>query len=177
MKHVLISSILLLASVVAAAGAARDRQKDDRGVWLAIAKAPAKTRAKHNPYEDQPHAVLAGKNSSCSIAPNVTAKTRGESAARLTCTPLRCRMRRRASSSGSCATGIFGRGCLPGPDCRSSAAGRSSPTSNRCARNSCYNEPRGVSATQVTLRKPFEPTLDPREPASSCPCAAPTLSG
>ena len=28
-------------------------------------------------------------------------------------------------------------------------------------------------ATQVTLRKPFEPTLDPREPASSCPCARP----
>ena len=28
-------------------------------------------------------------------------------------------------------------------------------------------------ATQVTLRKPIEPTLDPRVPASSCPCACP----
>jgi mono/diheme cytochrome c family protein len=61
MKRILIPAILLLASVVAAAGAARDRQKDDRGVWLAIAKAPAKARAIHNPYEGQSDAVLAGR--------------------------------------------------------------------------------------------------------------------
>ena len=40
------------------------------------------------------------------------------------------------------------------------------------AEDSCYNIPRRWPAKQVTLRKPFEPMLDPRESASSCPCAS-----
>lgn len=39
----------------------RERETDDRGVLLAIAQAPAKTRQWHNPYENQPDAVLAGE--------------------------------------------------------------------------------------------------------------------
>ena len=38
-----------------------ERETDDRGVLQAIAKAPVKTRQCHNPYEDQPSALLAGK--------------------------------------------------------------------------------------------------------------------
>ncbi|MGC1630335.1 MAG: c-type cytochrome, partial [Candidatus Acidiferrales bacterium] len=37
------------------------RPTDDRGVLLAIARAPQKTRARVNPYEGQPDAVLAGQ--------------------------------------------------------------------------------------------------------------------
>ena len=45
------------------------------------------------------------------------------------------------------------------------------PLQNQRAENSCYNNRWSWSATQVTLRKPIEPTLDPRVPASPCPCA------
>src|ERR1700683_3750613 len=38
---------------------------------------------------------------------------------------------------------------------------------------SCYNILRRWPAKQVTLRKPFEPMLDPRELESSRPCAFP----
>jgi hypothetical protein len=43
----------------------------------------------------------------------------------------------------------------------------------RSADNSCYNSRWSWPATHVTLRKPIEPTLDPRVPSSSCPCARP----
>ncbi len=67
-----LSAVLLLLSIavaLAALGSAtssnlsgnRERDTDDRGVLQAIAQAPVKTRQRHNPYEDQPAAVLAGK--------------------------------------------------------------------------------------------------------------------
>ena len=43
----------------------------------------------------------------------------------------------------------------------------------QCAEISCYNGCWSWPATHVTLRKPIEPTLDPRVPSSSCPCARP----
>ncbi|MGB0034972.1 MAG: c-type cytochrome [Candidatus Acidiferrales bacterium] len=63
MRPALISAFVLLASVVAAAaGGGHDKiaAVDDRGVLLAIAQAPAKTRAWKNPYEGQPDAIAAG---------------------------------------------------------------------------------------------------------------------
>lgn len=58
-----LSGLLLLALTFVAVGPAseRERETDDRGVLLAIAQAPLKTRSWHNPYEGQPDAVLAGK--------------------------------------------------------------------------------------------------------------------
>jgi mono/diheme cytochrome c family protein len=57
-----IPALLLLASLVAAAaGSARDRNTDDRGVLTAIARAPVKVRAWENPYAGQPDAILAGE--------------------------------------------------------------------------------------------------------------------
>ena len=58
-----LSGLLLLALTFVAVGSAseRERETDDRGVLLAIAQAPLKTRSWHNPYEGQPDAVLAGK--------------------------------------------------------------------------------------------------------------------
>jgi mono/diheme cytochrome c family protein len=58
-----LSGLLLLALTFAAVGSAseRERETDDRGVLLAIAQAPLKTRSWHNPYEGRPDAVLAGK--------------------------------------------------------------------------------------------------------------------
>jgi cytochrome c oxidase cbb3-type subunit 2 len=53
--------LLLLALTFVALGSASERETDDRGVLLAIAQAPLKTRSWHNPYEGQPDAVLAGK--------------------------------------------------------------------------------------------------------------------
>ena len=55
--------LLLLALTFVAIGSAseRERETDDRGVLLAIAQAPLKTRSWHNPYQGQPDAVLAGK--------------------------------------------------------------------------------------------------------------------
>jgi len=57
------SALLLLALTFVAVGSAseRERETDDRGVLLAIARAPLKTRSWHNPYQGQPDAVLAGK--------------------------------------------------------------------------------------------------------------------
>jgi mono/diheme cytochrome c family protein len=61
--RLLIPAFLLLASLaVAAAGAARDKDAtDSRGVLLAIAQAPVKTRNWKNPYEGDADALLAGK--------------------------------------------------------------------------------------------------------------------
>jgi mono/diheme cytochrome c family protein len=56
-----LSGLLLLALTFVAVGSASERETDDRGVLLAIAQAPLKTRSWHNPYEGQPDAVLAGK--------------------------------------------------------------------------------------------------------------------
>jgi mono/diheme cytochrome c family protein len=57
------SALLLLALTLVAVGSAseRERETDDRGVLLAIARAPLKTRSWHNPYQGQPDAILAGK--------------------------------------------------------------------------------------------------------------------
>ena len=59
----LIPALLLLASLaVAEAGAAREKDAtDSRGVLLAIAQAPVKTRDWKNPYEGDADALLAGK--------------------------------------------------------------------------------------------------------------------
>jgi len=60
------ASLLLLAGAFGVAGSHsgsgdREREIDDRGVLLAIAQAPAKTRQWHNPYTNEPDAVLAGE--------------------------------------------------------------------------------------------------------------------
>src|SRR6202142_4613328 len=62
-SRLLIPAVLLLASLaVAAIGAARDKNAtDSRGVLLAIAQAPVKTRDWKNPYEGNADALLAGK--------------------------------------------------------------------------------------------------------------------
>ncbi len=59
----LIPLCLLAASLTTAAiGAAYDRDAtDDRGVMLAIAQAPVKTRTWKNPYEGNADALLAGQ--------------------------------------------------------------------------------------------------------------------
>jgi mono/diheme cytochrome c family protein len=56
-------ALLLLASLVLAAlGAARDKNAtDSRGVYLSIAQAPDKAREAKNPYQGDPNALLAGK--------------------------------------------------------------------------------------------------------------------
>ncbi len=59
MRRSLISAVLALISVTAA-GAARNRGVDRRGVLDAIAQAPAKARAWNNPYDNQPSAIAAG---------------------------------------------------------------------------------------------------------------------
>jgi mono/diheme cytochrome c family protein len=58
-----LSGLLLLALTFVAVGSAseRERETDNRGVLLAIAQAPLKTRSWRNPYEGQPDAVRAGK--------------------------------------------------------------------------------------------------------------------
>ncbi|MGA7914893.1 MAG: cytochrome c [Candidatus Acidiferrales bacterium] len=65
MTRSIVPILLLLALAFAIAGSADERYPerptDDRGVLLAIAQAPQKTRAWRNPYEGQPAAVLAGK--------------------------------------------------------------------------------------------------------------------
>ena len=57
------SALLLLALTFVTVGSAseHERETDDRGVLLAIACAPLKTRSWHNPYAGQPDAILAGK--------------------------------------------------------------------------------------------------------------------
>jgi len=57
-----VPALFVLASLVAvAADSARDWKTDDRGVLIAIARAPVEVRAWKNPYAGQPEAVLAGK--------------------------------------------------------------------------------------------------------------------
>jgi mono/diheme cytochrome c family protein len=63
-RRLLVPILLLAATFTAAAlGTAHDTRDatDDRGVLLAIAQAPAKTRGWKNPYEGDPEALLAGK--------------------------------------------------------------------------------------------------------------------
>jgi mono/diheme cytochrome c family protein len=54
---------LALAFVLAGSAAEHEHEHptDDRGVLLAIAQAPQRTRAWRNPYQGQPEAVLAGQ--------------------------------------------------------------------------------------------------------------------
>ncbi|HKV05358.1 MAG TPA: c-type cytochrome [Candidatus Acidoferrales bacterium] len=61
LRPLLISALLLFASLAAGAGAAHDWKRDRRGVLLAIARAPVKARARKNPYEGRADAVAAGK--------------------------------------------------------------------------------------------------------------------
>jgi mono/diheme cytochrome c family protein len=62
MRSLLIPALLVFASLAAAAeGADHDRDLDSRGVFQAIAKAPAKWRALKNPYDSQPGAIAAGE--------------------------------------------------------------------------------------------------------------------
>jgi mono/diheme cytochrome c family protein len=65
MTRFLVPILLLLALAFAIAGSADERYHarptDDRGVLLAIARAPQKTRSWLNPYDGQPDAILAGK--------------------------------------------------------------------------------------------------------------------
>lgn len=65
MTRFVVPIFLLLALAFAVVGSADERYTvrptDDRGVLLAIARAPQKTRSWLNPYEGQPAAALAGK--------------------------------------------------------------------------------------------------------------------
>jgi mono/diheme cytochrome c family protein len=61
MKRLMIPALLVLVSMVAAAGAASPWETDNRGVLMVIAEAPAKARSWKNPYESQPNAVAAGE--------------------------------------------------------------------------------------------------------------------
>jgi mono/diheme cytochrome c family protein len=58
-----LSALVLLALTFVVVGSAseRERETDNRGVLLAIARAPLKTRSWRNPYQGQPGAILAGK--------------------------------------------------------------------------------------------------------------------
>jgi mono/diheme cytochrome c family protein len=60
MKSLLIPSVLVVASLAAAAGYTHEHKSDNRGVWLEIAQAPTKMRNWKNPYEGQPDAIAAG---------------------------------------------------------------------------------------------------------------------
>jgi mono/diheme cytochrome c family protein len=61
----IVPGLVLLALVFALAGSAAEQDHahptDDRGVLMAIAQAPERTREWRNPYQGQPDAVLAGK--------------------------------------------------------------------------------------------------------------------
>lgn len=61
MRRLRAPMLLFFATVLATAGAAGDWKKDDRGVLMAIARAPIKARAWKNPYEGDPDAILAGE--------------------------------------------------------------------------------------------------------------------
>jgi cytochrome c oxidase cbb3-type subunit 2 len=61
MRRALIAVLLLVAMIAAGTGAAHDWKIDGRGVLMAIARAPAKTRAWKNPYEGQADAIAAGE--------------------------------------------------------------------------------------------------------------------
>jgi mono/diheme cytochrome c family protein len=77
--------LLALAFAVAGAAAGRDHEHltDDRGVLLAIARAPQNARSWPNPYEGQPDAVLAGKKlflQHCAECHGANARGRGHAA-------------------------------------------------------------------------------------------------
>jgi len=173
------SGLLLLTLTFVAVGSAseRERETDDRGVLLAIAQAPLKTRSWHNPYEGQPDAVLAGKK----LFLQHCAECHGPQARRhrprrqspfvrgAECHTGRARMvSAQRKSLARDAFVVRTAGAAP-------LAARRLPQ-NRSADNSCYNTSWNRPATQVTSRWSFEPTLDPRESASSCPCARPSVS-
>jgi mono/diheme cytochrome c family protein len=64
MKNNQIAALLFTASVAVAAtfaAAPKDWRKDNRGVLLSIAQAPAKARSLHNPYEGAEDALRAGE--------------------------------------------------------------------------------------------------------------------
>jgi mono/diheme cytochrome c family protein len=64
MKNIQVAALLCTASVAvvfAVAAAPKEWRKDNRGVLLAIAQAPARTRNLHNPYEGTNDALLAGE--------------------------------------------------------------------------------------------------------------------
>jgi mono/diheme cytochrome c family protein len=61
MRPLLVPVLLVFAALAAAAaGADHDREPDSRGVFQAIAQAPARWRARKNPYDEQPDAIAAG---------------------------------------------------------------------------------------------------------------------
>lgn len=61
----IVPGLVLVVLVFALAGSAAEQHHahptDDRGVLMAIAQAPQRTRERRNPYQGQPDAVLAGK--------------------------------------------------------------------------------------------------------------------
>lgn len=61
MSRLAIAAVLLFASLVAASAAAAHWEEDSRGVLLAIARAPVKTRTWKNPYAGDRSAILAGR--------------------------------------------------------------------------------------------------------------------
>lgn len=60
MRRLPFSALLLLAAMVATAGAAAQQAESNRGVLPAIAQAPREARERKNPYEGRAEAVLAG---------------------------------------------------------------------------------------------------------------------
>jgi mono/diheme cytochrome c family protein len=61
MGRLLIPPLLVLAAITATIGGDRDWKRDDRGVLVAIARAPVKARAWKNPYEGQAEAISVGE--------------------------------------------------------------------------------------------------------------------
>jgi len=61
MRPLLISGLLLFASLAVAGATMRTHKTDDRGVWLEIARAPVETRSWKNPYEGKPDGIAAGE--------------------------------------------------------------------------------------------------------------------
>ena len=61
MRRALIAPLILVALIAAGAEAAHDWKTDNRGVLLAIARAPVKTRSWKNPFEGQADAIAAGE--------------------------------------------------------------------------------------------------------------------
>lgn len=62
MSHrIVILFLLFSASLMVAAGAVGNWEKDSRGVLLSIARAPVKVRTWQNPYEDDANAIRAGE--------------------------------------------------------------------------------------------------------------------
>jgi mono/diheme cytochrome c family protein len=59
-SRIFVALFLLLFSIASAWSSTDEWKKDDRGVLLAIAQAPAKARAQMNPYARNPDAIRAG---------------------------------------------------------------------------------------------------------------------